>query len=196
VDRRRLAVVAAVVAAAAAAIVVLLLTGEAEPVRTFEDRPGDVAFGEGENPPTETTLADIRSAEVRSESGQIVFDARLAGPIPNKLEGSSLDLRWEVYEGGDSTFLITASLDVGPVATIIGEKNGYGGSTLDETLPGTLTIVEDKLTIRLDAGEIPDFPERFGWLLKTSLDGDRGDPQSARAEDRAPDEGFGEYPAR
>ncbi|HEV2756784.1 MAG TPA: hypothetical protein VG318_13525 [Actinomycetota bacterium] len=195
-DRRRLAVVAAVVAAAVAAIVVLLLTGEAEPVRTFEDRPGDAMFDEGENPPTDTTLADIRSAEVRAEGGEVVFDAQLAGPIPNELPDGTLDLRWEIYEGGDSTFLITANLDVGPVATVIGERNDYGANTLDETLPGTLTIVEDRLTIRLDTGEIPDFPQEFAWLLHTSLDADQGDAQSARAEDRAPDDGFGEYPAR
>jgi hypothetical protein len=195
-DRRRLAIVAAVVVAAVAAIVVLLVTGEAEPVRTFEDRAGDAMFEEGENGPTDVTLADIRAAEVRSEDGQVVFEATLAGPIPNKLPDGALDLRWEVYEDGDSTFLITANLDVGPVASIIGEKNGYGASTLDEKLPGMLAIEGDTLTIRLDTAEIPDFPSEFGWLLHTSLDGDQGDPKSARAEDRAPDDGFGEYPAR
>lgn len=195
-DRRRLAIVAAVVAAAVAAIVVLLVTGEAEPVRTFEDRAGDPTFEEGENAPTDVTLADIRAAEVRSEDGEVVFEAKLAGPIPNKVPDGALDLRWEVYEDGDSTFLITANLDVGPVASIIGERNDYGASTLGETLPGTLTIEDDTLTIRLDTEEIPDFPSEFGWLLHTSLDGDQGDPESARAEDRAPDDGFGEYPAR
>ncbi|MDQ4023910.1 MAG: hypothetical protein M3217_00240 [Actinomycetota bacterium] len=195
-DRRRLAVVAAVVAAALAAIVALLVTGEAEPVRTFEDRAGDAAFEEGDNPPTDTTLADIRTAEVRSEGGQVVFEAQLAGPIPNELPDGSLDLRWEVYEGGDSTFLITANLDVGPVASIIGERNRFGASTLEDDFPGSLTVEGDKLTIRLDAEEIPDFPSEFGWLLHTSLDAERGDPESAMAEDRAPDDGFGEYPAR
>ncbi|MFN2588072.1 MAG: hypothetical protein ABR613_08140 [Actinomycetota bacterium] len=195
-DRRNLAIVAAIVAAAVAAIVVLLVTGEAEPVRTFEDRAGDPVFGEGENPPGDTTLADIRVAEVRSEDGGVVFETQLAGPIPNELPEGSLNLRWEIYESGDSTFLVTANLDVGPVATIIGEQNRYGASTLDETLPGSLAIDDDTLTIRLDTDEIPDFPERFGWVLETSLDGDNGDPESARAEDRAPDNGFGEYPAR
>ncbi len=195
-DRRRLAVVAAVVAAALAAIVVLLVTGEADPVRTFEDRAGDAAFDEGENPPTDTTLADIRTAEVRAEGGEVVFEARLAGPIPNELPDGSLDLRWEVYEGGDSTFLITANLDVGPIATIIGERNRFGASTLEDDFPGSLTLEGDALSIRLETDEIPDFPDEFAWLLHTSLDADQGDPESARAEDRAPDEGFGEYPAR
>ena len=194
-DRRRLGVVAAVVAAALAAIIVLLVTGEAEPVRTFEDAAGDAAFDEGKNPPTDTTLADIRAAEVRAEGDEVVFEARLGGPIPDKLPDGSLSLRWEVHEGDDSTFLITANLDVGPNASIIGEKNGYGASTLEERMPGSIEIEGDKLTIRLEAEEIPDFPDSFAWLLQTSLDGDQGDPQSARAEDRAPDQGFGEYPA-
>lgn len=195
-DRRRLAVVAAVVAAAVAALVVLLLTGEAEPIRTFEDPSGDVAFDEGVDPPADVTLADIRAAEVLSEGGDVVFETRLGGEIPIKLPDGSLDLRWEVHEGNDSTFLITANLDVGPVASVVGEQNGYGASTLDESLPGSLTVEGDTLTIRLEPGEIPDFPSDFSWVLHTSLDAEQGEAESGRAEDRAPDEGFGEYPAR
>jgi hypothetical protein len=194
-DRRRLAVVAAVIAVCVAAVIALLVTGEAEPVQSFEDPAGDAAFEEGDNPPTDVTLADIRSAEVSSDGDEIVFEATLAGTIPKKVPGGSLGLRWEVFEGGDSTFLVTASLDAGPIASIIGEKNDYGASTLDEGLPGSLTIKGDTLTIRLEPDEIPDFPDRFAWSLQTSLDGDQGDPQSARAEDRAPDQGLGEYPA-
>jgi hypothetical protein len=194
-DRKKLAVVFAVVAVALASIIVLLVTGEAEPVRTFEDPGGDAVLEEGDKPPTDTTLADIRSAEVRSEGDEIVFAAKLGGDVPNEVAEGSFGLRWEVYEGGDSTFLITANLDVGPNASIIGEQNGYGASTLDEQLPGGLEIEGDTIEIRLNPSEVPDFPEEFGWLLQTSLDGDQGDPQSARAEDRAPDQGFGEYPA-
>ncbi len=194
-DRKKLAVVAAVVAIALVSIIALLVTGEAEPVRTFEDPGGDAAVEEGDKPPADTTLADIRSAEVRSEGDEVVFVAKLGGEVPNKVDEGSFGLRWEVYEGGDSTFLITANLDVGPSASIIGEQNGYGASTLDEQLPGSLEIEGDTIEIHLRASEIPDFPGEFAWLLQTSLDGDQGDPQSARAEDRAPDQGFGEYPA-
>jgi hypothetical protein len=195
VDRKKLAVVAGVIAVALASIIVLLVTGEAEPVRTFEDPGGDAAVEEGDKPPADTTLADIRSAEVRSEGDEVVFAAQLGGTVPKEIEEGSFGLRWEVYEGGDSTFLITANLDVGPNASIIGEQNGYGASTLDERLPGSLEIEGDTIEIRLSPDEIPDFPDEFAWLLLTSLDGDQGDPQSARAEDRAPDQGFGEYPA-
>ncbi len=194
-DRKRLYVVLAVVAVAIASIVVLLFTGEAEPVRTFEDVAGDVVVGEGDNAPTDTTLADVRSAEVHEEDGQIVFEARLGTPIPERLRDAAFSLRWEVYEGGDSTFLITANLDVGPNASILQEQGDFGGNTLDETFPGSLEVAGDTISIRLDAGEVPDFPSEFAWLLQTSLDGDQGDAQSARAEDRAPDQGFGEYPA-
>ncbi len=194
-DRKRLYAVLAVVLVALASIVVLLFTGEAEPVRTFEDPGGDVVVGAGEKAPTDLTLADVRSAEVREEDGAVVFEARLGGPIPDKLPDAAFGLRWEVYEGGDSTFLITANLDVGPNASIIAEQGTYGGSTIDESFPGSLEVVDDRIVIRLDGGEVAGFPAEFAWLLKTSMDGDQGNPQSARAEDRAPDEGFGEYPA-
>ncbi|MDQ3953778.1 MAG: hypothetical protein M3279_12585, partial [Actinomycetota bacterium] len=128
-DRKRLFVVFAVVAAALASIVVLLVTGEAEPVRTFEDPGGDARVEEGDSPPTDTTLADIRSAEVRSEDDHVVFEAKLGGPVPDRLRDGAFGLRWEIYEEGDSTFLITANLDVGPNASIVGQQNDYGAST-------------------------------------------------------------------
>ena len=194
-DRKRVLVVFAAVVIAIASIVVLLATGEPQPVRTFDDPGGDVVVGEGKKPPTDTTLADIRSAEVTEDGGEVVFEAQLAGPIPDKLPDSSFGLRWEVYEEGDSTFLVTANLDVGPNASIVGEQNGYGASTIDEQLPGSLEIEGDTIAIRLRTEDIPDFPEEFGWLLHTTLDGNQGDPQSATAEDKSPDNGFGEYPA-
>ena len=193
-DRKRLYIVLVVVLAAVASIVVLLFTGEAEPVRAFEDPTGDAIVEEGDKPPTDLTLADITSAEVREEDGQIVFEAKLGGEIPSKLQDGAFGLRWEVYEEGDSTFLVTADLDVGPNASIVAEQSNFGGSTLDESFPGSLEVSGDTISIRLDGGEVPDFPAEFAWLLQTSLDGDQGDPQSARAEDRAPDQGFGEYP--
>jgi hypothetical protein len=195
VDRKRVYVVLAVVVVAIASIVVLLFTGEAQPVRQFEDASGDALVEEGDNPPTDLTLADVRSAEVREEDGEIVFEAQLGGPIPDRLRDGAFGLRWEVYEGGDSTFLVTANLDVGPNASIFAEQGNFGGSTIDETFPGSLEVVDDRISIRLDPGEVEGFPSEFAWLLKTSLDGDQGDAQSARAEDRAPDQGFGEYPA-
>jgi hypothetical protein len=194
VDRKRFALVAAVVVAALAAIVVLLFTGGAEPVPTFEDLSGDANVEEGKNPPGDTSLADILRAAVTEDGGDIVFEAQLGATVPNEVEEGSFGLRWEVHEQGDSTFLITANLDVGPTASIIGEQNGYGASTLDETLPGNLEVDGDTITIRIQPSDIPDFPDEFAWVLQSSLDGDQGDPTSARAEDRAPDSGFGEYP--
>ena len=191
-ERRRLYVVLGVVIAAVAAVVVLLMTGSPEPVRTFEDPGGDAVVGEGDNPPSDTTLADIKTAEVREEDGNVVFEVKLGAPIPEELAG--FGLRWEIHEEGDSTFLITANLDVGPNASILGERTKYGASTLEDRFPGGLEVVGDSIVIRLDPGEIPKFPDEFAWLLKTSLDGDQGDPGSARAEDQAPDSGLGEYP--
>ena len=193
-DRKGFAIAAAVVTVAVAAIVVLLFTGGADPVPTFEDLSGDAQIEEGKNPPADTTLADILLATVSDDGDEIVFEAQLGATVPKKVPDGSFGLRWEIHEDGDSKFLVTASLDVGPTASVIGEQNGYGGSTLDESLPGSLEVDGDTIRIRLDPSEIPDFPDEFAWVLQSSLDGDQGDPKSARAEDRAPDSGFGEYP--
>ena len=93
-EHKRFYVVLGVVLAAVASIVLLLMTGEAEPVRTFEDPGGDAAVGEGENPPTDTTLADIKTAEVREEDDEIVFEARLGAEVPDELPDGSFGLRW------------------------------------------------------------------------------------------------------
>ncbi|HEX2295832.1 MAG TPA: hypothetical protein VHN37_11030 [Actinomycetota bacterium] len=194
-DRKRLYVVVGVVIAAVASVVVLLLTGEAEPVRTFEDPGGDAMVGEGPSPPSDTALADIKTAEVREEDGEVVFEAKLGAPVPDEVPQGAFGLRWEVHEEGDSTFLITADLDVGPTASILSERTDFGASTLEDSFPGSLEVAGDTITIRVDPAEVPRFPDEFAWLLKTSLDGDQGDPQSARAEDQAPDSGLGQYPA-
>ena len=193
-DRKRLLVAFAVVAVALASVIALLVTGEAVPLRSFEDPAGDPAVEEGKKPPTDTTLADIRNAEVTDDGDEIVLETQLGTTVPKEVDEGSFGLRWEIYEGGDSTYLITANLDVGPNASIIGEQTGYGASTLDETLPGSLEVVGDRIAIRIDPDGIPEFPDEFEWVVTTTLDGDQGDPQSARAEDRAPDQGYGEYP--
>ena len=194
-DRKQLFVVMAVALVAVGAIVVLLATGGAEPIPVFDDPTGDIVVEEGRNPPVDTTLADIRSAEVRTDGDEIVLEATLGVAVPKQLRDQTFGLRWEIHEGGDSTFLVTANLDVGPNAAIIGEQNDFGANTIDETFPGSLAIQGDRIEIRLDADQVPDFPDEFGWILMTSFDGDRGDATSALAEDRAPDQGFGEYPA-
>lgn len=193
-DRKKLFVVLTVVVVAIASIVILLVTGEPEPVRSFDDPGGDVVVGEGKKPPIDTTLADIKSADVTEDGDEVVFRAQLGGPVPNRLPDASFGLRWEVYEDGDSTFLVTSSLDIGPNASIVGERNDYGASTIEEQFPGSLEIDGDTISIRLRTEDIPDFPEEFGWLLQTTLDGNQGDPKSATAQDKSPDNGFGEFP--
>lgn len=184
----------AVVGVAIASVVILLVTGEPEPVGSFGDPADDVVVGEGKKPPLDTALADIRSAEVTKEGNEVVFEAQLGAPVPKKVPDGAFGLRWEVYEGEDTTFLITSSLDVGPNASIVGQQNSFGASTIEEEFPGSLEIEGDTIAIRLRTADIPDFPKEFSWLLQTTLDGNQGDPTSATAEDKSPDNGFGEYP--
>jgi hypothetical protein len=185
-NNRQMAAAAGVAAVFVAVIVVLLATGGEDTEESFDDPLGDVAVAEGSATGEDLTLADILHAEAHTEDGEVVFEARLGRTIPEESTDQDLDLRWEVAEGGDSTWFVFANLDFGPNAYIVSEKTDYGSSTIDKTFPGSVEVRGDILEIRLTAGEIPGFPTSFEWHLETTLTGD------AIGTDRAPDEGAGQ----
>ena len=192
---RQLGIVSAIVAVVLAGIVVLLITGEAPPGHEAKDPSGDVEVSEGEGAPGETGLADITEAKVHEVGSQIVFEATMAAPIPKTIKGGTMEWRWEVSEGGNLTWLVTANVSVDePVASVTAQQGGYGSSTIDGLLPGGIDYDGNTIRVRLNQPEIPDFPTQFTWHLKTTLDGDRADPASATAGDEAPPSGLGEYP--
>ncbi|MFP5351054.1 MAG: hypothetical protein ACLGIB_00625 [Actinomycetota bacterium] len=194
-NAKQLAVVSAIVGLVLAAIVVLLVTGGAPAEQQAKDASGDVVVGEGNTAPALTALADIQEARVFEEASQIVFQATMGAPIPKSLKGQSMEWRWEVSEGGTLTWLVTANVSVDkPVASVTAQQSGYGSSTIDGLLPGRIDYEGNTITVRLTQPEIPDFPGRFTWNLKATLDGDRADPASATATDTAPESGLSEYP--
>jgi hypothetical protein len=183
---RQIAAVAGTAVALVAIIVILLVTAGAQSESAFDDPEGDVSLAEGSATGEDLSLADILHAEVRpAEGGAVFFEARLAAAIPERLSDPDIDLRWEVTEDGEVTWLVFANLDFGPTAYALSQKTNYGSSTIDETLPGSIEIRGDILAVRLRTSEMPDFPESFGWHLETTLTGD------AIGTDRAPDEGAG-----
>jgi hypothetical protein len=88
------------------------------------------------------------------------------------------------------TWLVSANVDLGPNVSVVATQAGYQASTVDETLPGEISLDGRTLTVRLTQTEIKGLPTDFDWLLKTSLDGDRTKPTSGLAQDTAPDSGF------
>ena len=194
-NKKQLAIVFGIVAVVLIAVIALLATGGSDPVLDPTDPADDVEVGDGDDAPTETGLADIVSSTVTSEGGNVVFEAQMASEIPERAtKDLAIDWKWDLFEDGNSTWVLSGNLDVGANATLVATGQNYTSSTIDETLPsGAIEIVGETVRISFDPSEVPAFPSQFTWQLSTSLDGARGDASSALATDQHPDEGFGEY---
>ena len=167
-------------------VIVILNTGGA--TVGPEDPRGDVAVSAGDSPPEDTSLADITRTEVRRDGDRILFEATLSQEIPRKVSGGALEFRWDISENGDETWIVTANLSSRLTAAITSQNTSYGSSTIDDTLPGTVAVDGDILTITLQASqsEKEEFPATFEWILTTTLDADLTDTSSAVATDSAP----------
>jgi hypothetical protein len=183
--------VALAIAGTIVAIVLVLATGN-PPVTGASDAGGDVVVGEGDAPPSDTTLADISEAKVfKEDDGHVVFEVTLGADIPKKIPKGRFELRWDVTENGTATWTVSANLDTGPTAAVQGLSSNFGASTIDGTLPGDIVVSGNMLTVTIYANELKDFPTAFKWRVMSSLDADRADPASAIATDTAPDSGEG-----
>jgi hypothetical protein len=171
-------------------IIILLVTGGGGAVNADSDPDGDVAVSEGPNAPPDTAVADISSVEVSADQGAITFEAEMASDIPRRVKNGSLAWRWELYEEGQMTWLVTANVDLGPNASLVATQKDYSSSTIDDTLPGSIQVEGTTLRIRVRSNKVKGFPKTFDWLLKTSLDASRTKANSAVAEDVAPDSGY------
>lgn len=186
---RSASIVLGAVALAVLVAIVLLATGGNSNL-SAADESGDVEVSKGGGAPSELGIVDIREALVRAEGDDLVFEVTMEDRIPGKLRKEALAWRWELYEGGQMTWLLSANVDLGTNVSVVATQAGYQASTVDESLPGEVEIAEETITVRLDRSEIRGMPARFDWLLKTTLDGDRTKATSAIAEDQAPDTGF------
>lgn len=193
-NRKQLLIVFALVAVALGVIIVLLATGGTTPEAASEDAQGDVIVAEGENPPEDTQLADIVDASITGDGEQLTLEVTMATEIPEKLPGQGMDWKWELFEGGAPTWIISANLDLGANATVFSPATGATFTSIDDRLPGELEIDGSTLRITLDTSGMDGFPSQFTWKLSSKLDGAKGEPGSATADDSAPDLGFGEFP--
>lgn len=175
----------------AIAVVVLVLTTGGPSGGGPADPSGDVSVSDGDSAPTDTTLADIVAASVTKDGEDLVFEAKLGDEIPRRIPNGSLELRWDISQDGDDTWIVSANLNVGPTAALTSQKTNYGSSTIDDSMPGSIEIDGDTLIVVVKAAEVDDFPTLFNWTLKSTLDADRADPSSGVASDTAPDSGLG-----
>lgn len=192
---RQLGVVSALVAIVIGGLVLLLVTGGPPPGVDAADPAGDVEVTDGRDAPAETDLADVQRARVYFRASQIVFEAKMATEVPGSIKGQTMEWRWEVFEDGTETWLVSAHVSVGePVAALTAQRSNYATSTIDGRFPGGIDRQDDTIFVRLNAAEVRRFPEMFTWRLTTRLDANRADPSSAVARDTAPASGLGEYP--
>ena len=180
-----LAIVGAVV------LIVIVLAGGGNPQGRSGDRASDVTLGEGVKPPSEAAFADITEASVTKTDGDVVFKARMALDLATKGPKDILSFRWDLTENGEDTWIVSAEVMRRPVASVQSLGTSFGASTIDGTLPGSISVTEGTVTVTVEATEVDGFPTSFGWKLTTTLDGDRADPASAVVTDTAPDSGPG-----
>ena len=190
--RKRVAIALAVLVAVIAGFILLLASGAPEAPSEFDDERGDVTLDDGPEPPTETELADIIDATVRRRGATVVFSARMADDIPQRVKGGGMSWRWDLYEGATGTWIVSANLDVGPAAYLTSTQTNYGSSTFDDSLPGKLSLEGDTIAITIRPDEVEAWPDDFEWTLGTTLDGEQGNPRSGLATDIAPDSGRGQ----
>lgn len=175
----------------AAALIVLVLAGGGDAPVTAGDREADVVLGDGDKPPSEAAFADIADASVTKADGDVVFEARMARDISTKTPKDILSFRWDISENDKDTWIVSAEIAGRPVVSLRSLGTSYGASTIDDTLPGTISVSGDTITVTLETADIEGFPSSFGWELTSTLDGDRADPASAVVTDTAPDAGPG-----
>ena len=177
-----------VVVAIAAAIVLLLTGGGAS--AGADDAQGDVRLSKGTGKPEKLALADIRSATAARDGSDLVLEVEMDDSLPGELQKEALSWRWEIYESGQMTWLVSATVDLEPNVSVLATQTDYQASSAGDSLPGDIELSGSTVIVRLHSDEIDGFPDSFDWLVKFSLDGDRIETSSAVASDRAPDDGY------
>ena len=169
-------------------IVLLLFTGGSSP-GSGRDPEGDVSVGPGGDAPDDPSVADLLASDVTIAEGEVTFEARVGADIPKEIPGGSLELRWDLSQGGAQSWIIQANVNVGLSAAITATQTDYGSSTVDETLPGDVKAEGDTITLTLNTDRLEGFPDTFQWRLTSTLDGAMADTDSAVATDALPDTG-------
>lgn len=160
---------------------------------------GDLTYLDGKVPrmhrdqqDLSASIADLIDAEVRRVGDSIVFGASCAAPVPQRLKLSALHFRWDITSENGPSWTITARIDKVVEATVVSSA-GFGASTIDGSMTGSLQIRDDAVELRLDVRGLPQFPTTFEWALTSTLRAFRAEPDSPRVEDRVPNGTATEY---
>lgn len=172
---------------------VLLVLNLGGPNAPAEGR-GDLTYIQGEADPNRpqqgqlvASVADVTDAQVKREDDQLVFMAEVATGLPQPLKISALEFRWDLAGDDGSTWTVAATIDKTNQATVFSTE-GFGAGTVDDTLPGGVSVEGDVIEVRINTEEIPDFPTTFDWSLSTNLRAFRHETDSPRVQDTFPDE--------
>jgi hypothetical protein len=155
------------------------------------DREGDVRqleAGEGADPNL-VRSADLTAANVTRRGKTLSFEVSTAQPLPRQIGSGSLQIRFDLSSEGRPLWSLAAVLDDGLHATLFSQSTGFGASTRDGTLPGSVEVREERIIMDLDLTAI-ELPDEFGWHVTSSLVVDPG----GRFEDRLPDQGAESFP--
>ncbi|MGH2747191.1 MAG: hypothetical protein ACRDKB_04645 [Actinomycetota bacterium] len=186
-----IAIVGALVVVAVLAVMLL----SSNPGESRDER-GDVRLIEGSggrdrHPSGElaASTADIVSADIVSADGELVFETALGADLPIRLHPAALELRWELSGDDGSRWTLSAVLSRDLEVALVSDS-GYGTGTVDDSLPGHVSVSENTIAIGLRVEEVPSFPRGFQWRLSSLLRAFADEPDPPRVEDQMPDEGF------
>ena len=182
-SRKRLGIAIAIVAVVVLAVIFIVSSGGSG---AGADPTGDVTLERGPKAPKDQALADVVNAAVSRDGDRLVFEAELAMEPPRTLPNGSLELRWDISEDGEASWIVTASITVDLTAAVTAQATGYSATTINDTMPGEVSLDGKRVLVSIDPGRIDGFPDAFEWQLSSTLDADLGDPGSGVARDVSP----------
>lgn len=168
--------------------VVLLISGGDDP---RADPAGDLTYVEGsgrrrtsQQGQLVASIADVTDADVQRGGESVTFSAITAVPLPQSLKMSALQFRWDLTGDDGARWIIVATVEKSIEATVSAKRGG-----LSEASPASVVINHDRIEVRVDVQDIPQFPTAFEWRLATTLRAFRNEADSPRVTDRYPDDG-------
>ena len=188
-------IVAVVIGVLVGVVIVILATGGSN---APAERRGDLIYTEGVTPKNREggdlvgSIADVIGSEIRRTDTGLALSARVATKIPQPLQVSELEFRWDLVAKDGATWTVAITIGKTTEARVLSSA-GFGAGTIDDTLIGGAQVLDDSVEVRFDFREVPDFPDTFGWSLSTTLRAFRTETDSPRVKDRFPDEGSRDF---
>ena len=128
-------------------VALLLFTGGSGEQAKNQDGAGDVKVGKGPQAPEEIELADIERVNASLNDGTLRLEARMGAPLIRKSPQRSETWRWEVFEDGEMTWIVSAVIDIAPNVSVIATQRDYSASTVNDSLWFFFLLNFQKMTV-------------------------------------------------